>query len=415
MSHRIFIILVFSFLTACLPVLKRDSKQIFQAFKHTEIQAERMLEEIIKQKDQVSELPGENSPAVCPRSLNEDGSLKLIPSRDWCSGFFPGELWLLYEFTKDIKWKEQAEKYTGFIEHEKFNTEDHDMGFRMMCSFGKGNELTRNAAYREILIQSANSLITRFNENVGCIRSWDTERWQYPVIIDNMMNLELLFWASKETGDPVYYNIAVKHANTTLENHFREDNSSYHLVIYDTVTGEVLEKHTGKGLSDESALARGQAWGLYGYTVAYRETGYGIYFRKAEKIAEFILSHSDLPEDMIPFWDFNAPEIPNEPRDVSAAAITASALYELSTLGPEKKVGYSHAADQIMKQLYEKYRSEEGENRGFVLTNSIADKIKSSELSVPLICADYYYMEALSRKYKFLQRANTQKHDNLLP
>lgn len=404
-------ILLIFILTACLQEMTREREQISQAFKHTELQAGRMLKEIEKQKDKQSKLSEGNLQAVFPRSLNEEGSLNLIPSSDWCSGFFPGELWLLYEYSMDEKWKEKAEEYTSFIEQEKFNTEDHDMGFRMMCSFGRGYELTKNATYREILIQSANSLITRFNETVGCLSSWDTQQWQYPVIIGNMVNLELLFWASKETGDPVYYNIAVKHANTTLENHFREDNSSYYVVSYDTITGNVLEKQTKQGYSDESAWSRGQAWGLYGYTMVYRETGEGIYYQQAEKIAKFILTHGNLPNDMIPYWDYNAPEIPNEPRDVSAAAITASALYELSTLGPEKNEEYSRAADRIMKQLYLKYRSKEEKNCGFLLTASTGDKPQSSEVNVPLIYADYYYLEALSRKYLFIQKTNAHNYN----
>ncbi|MCK4920109.1 MAG: glycoside hydrolase family 88 protein [Bacteroidales bacterium] len=412
MIRRIIIILFVTFLTACVQLLTKESEQIPLAFKNAELQTEKMLKEIIEQKGQNSKLSKENYQGLFPGSLNEDGSLKLIPSRDWRSGFFSGELWFLYEYTMDEKWKDQAEKYTSLIEQEKFNTKDRGIGFKMMCSFGKGYEMTKNEAYRDILIQSANSLLTCFNENVGCIKSCDTEHWQFPVIIDNMMDLELLFWASKETGDPVYYNIAVKHAYTTLKNHFRHDHSSYHVVSYDTISGDVLKKQTKQGYSDESAWARGQAWGLYGFTMTYRETGAGIYYQQAEKIAHFILNHSNLPNDMIPFWDYDAPEIPNESRDVSAAAITASALYELSTLGPEKNVEYSHAADKIMKHLFVKYKSKDGQNKGFILDNSTGNKPENFEVNVPLIYADYYYMEALSRKYKFLQESNAYNNNN---
>ena len=189
-----------------------------------------------------------------PRNIQPDGSLRLVASRDWCSGFFPGELWYMYEYTKDNYWKQKAEEFTAPVEREKTNAGTHDMGFKVYCSFGNGYRLTGNKEYKEIMLQSAATLITRYKENVGCIRSWDHNRdkWQCPVIIDNMMNLELLYWAFKESGDSIYYNIAVNHARTTMRNHFREDYSSYHVVDYDTITGAVLHKHTHQGYAHDS-------------------------------------------------------------------------------------------------------------------------------------------------------------------
>jgi unsaturated chondroitin disaccharide hydrolase len=339
-------------------------------------------------------------PLVVPRNLNEDGTLRLIPSRDWVSGFFPGTLWFMYQFTGQSKWKAAAEKYTAPIEREKFTTTTHDLGFILGCSFGKGYELTANPAYRDVLIQAAKSLITRFNPKVGAIRSWDhnSDKWQYPVIIDNMMNLELLFWASKETGDPVYANIAVKHAQTALANNFRDDFSTYHVIDYDTLTGEVLNKHTHQGLHHESAWARGQAWGLYGYTMTFRESGMPEFLVQAERIADFYLNHPNLPKDLIPYWDFNVEPGSGEPRDVSAACITASALLELASFIPAKKAFYHEKATQMLKSLAESYLSPPGGNQGFILAHSTGHKPHNSEVDVPIIYAEYYFLEALARK-----------------
>jgi len=338
-----------------------------------------------------------------PRTTNEDGSIKLVPSRDWTSGFFPGCLWLLYEFSLDEKWKLAAQKFTAIVEQEKFNAGTHDMGFKMFCSFGNGYRLTQDAKYKEILLQSARTLITRFNPKVGCIRSWDHHQdvWQFPVIMDNMMNLELLFWATKMSGDSTFYRIAVTHANTTLKNHFREDNSSWHVVNYDTTTGQVINEQTHQGFSHDSAWARGQAWGLYGYTMCYRETKDERYLIQAQKIAEFILNHKNLPDDMIPYWDFDAPNIPDVERDASAGAIMCSAFYELSELSGEADLKYRKAADKILQNLSSAtYRATVGENNNFLLKHSVGSKPGQVEIDAPLIYADYYFLEANLRKLK---------------
>jgi uncharacterized protein YyaL (SSP411 family) len=273
------------------------------------------------------------------------------------------------------------------------------MGFKIYCSYGTGYGITKDAAYKEVIIQSAKTLSTRFNSTVGCIRSWDhhKEQWGYPVIIDNMMNLELLFAATRLTGDSSYYKIAVSHANTTMKNHFRADYSSYHVVDYDTLTGKVVKRQTHQGYADESAWARGQAWGLYGYTMCYRETKNVAYLQQAEHIAAFILHHPNLPADKIPYWDFNAPEIPNEPRDVSAASVLASGLLELAKYSKNKKE-YLSVANTILQNLTQHYRSPIGENKGFILLHSTGSKPAKSEVDVPLNYGDYYYLEALLRK-----------------
>lgn len=342
-----------------------------------------------------------------PRSINKDGSLKLVESHDWTSGFFPGCLWYLYEYTKDDKWKKSAEFFTHNVEQEQFNGGTHDMGFKMFCSYGNGYRLTANEKYKDILLQSAKTLSTRFNPKIGCIRSWDhyKSNWQYPVIIDNMMNLELLFWASKVSGDSTYYKIAVTHANTTMKNHFRDDYSTWHVVNYDSVTGKVISKETHQGYSNESCWSRGEAWALYGYTMCYRETKDRSYLIQAQHIAEYILTNKNLPQDMIPYWDYNAPNIPNEERDASAAAIMCSAFYELSSYDGNEKEKYRSAADKILTSLSSpNYMSEKGENENFILMHSVGSKPANSEVDVPLIYADYYLLEANLRRLKYETR-----------
>jgi unsaturated chondroitin disaccharide hydrolase len=371
----------------------RVNKELSKIFAQVEQQASVMLKEIPKAK-------GNKADLVSPRTL-DSAQLKLVVSRDWTSGFFPGELWFLYEWTKKNEWKIQAQNFTANIEREKTNAGTHDMGFKIYCSFGNGYRLAKYLPYKDVIIESARTLITRFNPKVGCIRSWDhhKEQWDFPVIIDNLMNLELLFEATKLSGDSSFYKIAVTHANTTIKNHYRPDYSSYHVVDYDTATGQVRKKQTAQGYSDESAWARGQAWGLYGFTMCYRETKNKIYLEQAEHIASFILNHPNLPKDLVPYWDFNAPNIPNEPRDASAAAIMASALYELSTYNKDNKK-YRTAADKIIGNLTNYYGSAVGKNHGFILLHSTGSKPANSEVDVPLIYADYYYLEALLRMKK---------------
>ena len=331
-----------------------------------------------------------------PRSINNNGTLNLVTSDDWTSGFFPGSLWYLYEFTRDDYWKEEAELYTRRLSKEQYNTQTHDVGFMINCSYGNGYRLLDTKEYKEVIIQAAKSLSKRFRPVVGCIQSWGpNDKWQCPVIIDNMMNLELLFNAAKISGDSSFYNIAVAHANTTIKNHFKPDYSSYHVVNYDTLTGKVLSKNTHQGYSDQSAWARGQAWGLYGYTMSYRETRNKTYLIQAQRIADFILHNKNLPDDMIPYWDFDAPNIPDEPRDASAAAIICSALYELSTYTSNDGKKYKEAADKILMSLsLSKYRAEKNKNLNFILKHCVGNKPADSEIDVPLIYADYYFIEA---------------------
>jgi rhamnogalacturonyl hydrolase YesR len=335
-----------------------------------------------------------------PRNYT-DSQLETTNLEDWTSGFFGGTLWYIYENSQSEEVKKYAEMYTLRVENAKYITGSHDVGFMLGCSFGNGYRLTDNPDYLEVMKTGAASLFTRFNPTVGAIRSWDwnREKWQYPVIIDNMMNLELLMFISKKTGEERYAQIAETHAATTLKNHFRDDGSSFHVVSYDTLTGLPHAKNTHQGYADSSAWARGQAWALYGYTMMYRETGKAEYLDQAKGIASFLMNHPNMPADKVPYWDFNAPDIPDAPRDASAAAIMASALIELSTLekGADSPLYLEYAEDQLRSLSSPAYLAEVGTNGGFILKHSVGHLPGQSEIDVPIIYADYYYVEALTR------------------
>lgn len=380
---------------------------ILCAFQHVEAQSTRQLQKAWGLADQQAQLlykelqllKKRDSSLVSPRTLSTDNELVAVKRGDWTSGFFPGVLWFLYEKSGKQQWKDLASETTRSIEAEQFNGKTHDMGFKIYCSVGNGYRLTANPQYREVLVQAAKTLATRFNPTVGCIRSWDhnSHRWDFPVIIDNMLNLELLFEATKLTGDSTYYQIAVSHANTTLKNHFRPDYSTYHVIDYNPKTGAVQHKNTHQGLSDESTWSRGEAWALYGYTMCYRETGDPKYLQQAEKVAHWLFTHPNMPKDLIPYWDFDAPHIPNEPRDVSAATVIASGLLELSTYSNQGK-DYRAKAQTILANLIDHYMSPPNKNRGFILLHSTGSKPSNTEVDKPLSYADYYFLEALHRQ-----------------
>ncbi len=361
-----------------------------------------------------------------PRTTNPDGSVKGTDIWDWTQGFFPGGLWYIYEYTQKPEWKAAAEKWTEALEEAKFLTQHHDVGFVMYCSYGNAVRLEKDTAkinkYNKILIQSAESALTRYDEKVGLIKSWNDKMswdgktlWTYPVIIDNMMNLELLFYVSKLTGDPKYRNVAISHADKTMTNHFRTDYSTYHVVDYDAKTGEVLHQQTNQGYSDNSTWSRGQGWAIYGYTLMYRETKDPKYLEHAKNVADFFIHHPNLPEDKIPYWDFNVEQhgytpdwdykgqnkLDYIPRDASAASLAASAMLELSTYTKEEGKTYFAAAEHILKSLSsEEYLAEPGTNSGFILKHSVGSFPHNNEIDVPLIYADYYFLEALLRYHQ---------------
>ncbi|HHU41541.1 MAG TPA: glucuronyl hydrolase [Fermentimonas caenicola] len=336
---------------------------------------------------------------VNPKSII-DGEMKYIPATEWTSGFFPGSLWYLYELTGDEKWKPLAIKYTEALDSIQYYTGNHDVGFMIYCSYGNGLRLTGNEAYKNVIINAAKSLSTRYKPAAGIIQSWNANKsndWLCPVIIDNMMNLELLFEATKLSGDSTFHNIAINHANTTIKNHYRPDYSTWHVIDYDTNDGSVRHRNTHQGFSDESTWSRGQIWGVYGFVICYRETGNPVYLEQAIKSAEYVLNHPNYPEDGVPYWDLSADDIPDTYRDASAGAILASALYELSTFSNDRD--YKSIADNIITTLSgPEYRAELGENGDFILMHSVGSLPHNSEVDVPLNYADYYYLEALKRK-----------------
>lgn len=338
---------------------------------------------------------------VTPRSIDKDGNLVLVGPKDWCSGFFAGTLWQMYQYSHELYWRENAVSNTWLIESAKWHRGTHDLGFMIGDSFGKAYQLTEEQSYRDVMLQAARTLCTRFSSKVGCIRSWDhnADKWKFPVIIDNMMNLEMLFESYLLTGDKSFYDIAVSHANVTMKNHFREDYSSFHVVDYDPVTGVVRSRVTHQGYSDDSFWSRGQGWALYGYTMCYRYTHDRRYLEQAMNVAKFLFSLKNMPEDGIFYWDMKDPAIPDAPRDASSAALVASAFYELQGyVDAELGKQYKAYADKIVNSLIDHYQAPVGSNQGFLLLHSTGHKPGNSEIDVPINYADYFYMEALQRK-----------------
>lgn len=318
----------------------------------------------------------------------------------WCSGFYPGSLLYIYEYTQDQSVLKEAEQRLATLEKEKHYTGNHDLGFMMYCSFGNAYRLTKIPEYKKTIDTAAASLVTRYRPDAKVIQSWNSNKsWKGPVIIDNLMNLELLLWVAQNGGDQKYREIALNHANATLANHFRPDFSSYHVVDYDMLNGKVIKKGTAQGAGDETAWSRGQGWALYGYTLMYRFTKDKQYLNFAQNIAKYILNNPTLPADKIPYWDFNAKEIPNTYRDASAAAVIASALLELGQYSSAKTKKYyvAQAKEMLVSLSSDKYTAQEGTNGGFLLKHSTGALPLKSEIDVPLTYADYYYLEALMR------------------
>ncbi|OIP82747.1 MAG: glucuronyl hydrolase [Porphyromonadaceae bacterium CG2_30_38_12] len=340
-----------------------------------------------------------NEPEKLPRTIDKNGKLLTSDAKWWTSGFFPGTLWYLYEFSKNPIVKQYAENYSERVKVEQFTTDNHDVGFMIQCSYGNAYRLDPKPEYKTIIVNAAKSLSTRFNHKIGQIRSWDWGKWQFPVIIDNMMNLELLFNATRFTGDSSYYKIAVKHAEGTLKNQFRPDASCFHVVSYDTISGKPEYKETRQGYSDASAWARGQAWALYGYTVVYRETKDPKFLNHAIRIADYLLNHPRMPKDLVPYWDFDAPDIPYSKRDASTTSVMCSALIELSEYASaENSKRYINAAKrQLISLSSPDYLAAKGENGNFILKHSVGDLPRNSEVDVPLTYADYYFVEAMLR------------------
>ena len=388
---------VIVFLMICLPMVGCESKG---QIKNMEIvSSDELTNLIVNQYDSL--MKRAIAEQKLPRTI-EDSKLRWINEPfDWTEGFFPGSLWYLYEITGDTKWAEGAKQLQSLIADDRFSS-NHDLGFIYNCSYGNGLRLIGDTSYIKIMVDAANTLKGRLDPRVGLIKSWDADKgwqaergWQYPVIIDNMMNLELLFEVTRLTNDSSYYKAAVAHADKTIQNHFREDHSSYHVVDYDSLNGQVRSKQTAQGFQHESSWARGQAWGLYGYMVCYRFTKDEKYLIQTQKIADYIINNAKTKDGYIPYWDYSAPNIPDEPVDVSASAITASAMLEL---GKIKGEGYTQYAAEILNRLMSpEYLASTGDNEGFLLKHSVGSIPHKNEIDVPLSYADYYFLEALIR------------------
>lgn len=339
---------------------------------------------------------------MMPRNIlngQSDWNCRKATKEEWCAGFWPGVLWYDYEYSGDKRIKEEAEKFTASLEFlSKTPAFDHDLGFLIFCSYGNGYRLTQNPAYKQVILDTADTLATLFKPQVGTMLSWprNVELFGgHNTIMDNMINLEMLFWAAKNGGNPYLADIAISHADKTMKYHFRPDYTSYHVAVYDTLTGDFVKGVTHQGYADSSMWARGQAWAIYGYTVVYRETKDCRYLDFVQKVTDVYLEK--LPEDYVPYWDFNDPAIPDAPRDASAACVVASALLELSTYLPgDKGERYKDAAMKMLKSLStENYQC--GEASPAFLLHSTGHWLAKSEVDASIIYADYYYIEALLR------------------
>lgn len=380
------IILLSTFFCSSLKAEQKNDKWLKNAVETSSVQLKLLAEEASKSNGKL------------PRNITNN-SVKVEGIYNWTSGFFPGSLWYEYQLTNDEYFKTKASEFTNLLYDLKDYKKTHDLGFMMYCSYGNAYRLTKNDTIPQVLVTTANSLIGRYNDTIKAIRSWDwsPEKWNFPVIIDNMMNLELLFWASDYTGDSKYKEVAINHANTTLKHHFRDNMTSYHVVSYNK-DGSVQIKQTHQGYADESAWARGQAWALYGYVVCFRETGDARYLEAAHKIANMIMTYPNMPNDKIPYWDMDHPDIPNTYRDTSAAALIASALLELSTLTEvNDRIYYTYAEDILKSLSSERYLAAKGTNHGFLIKHSVGNLPSGSEIDTSINYTDYYYLECLNR------------------
>lgn len=369
--------------------IKKIPTWVTNAFAAAQVQSEAMYKEVMKT-------------GLLPRSIQRG----LQPKTDWTAGFFPGTLWHLYTYTGNNTWKKRAEKVTALMEGEQNNAFDHDIGFKMYSCYGNGYLLTGNEDYRHIIFRSAKTLTSRYSYKTGLIMSWEPNKkrnWLFPVIIDNMLNLEILMEAYKISGDTTLKHIAVSHADKTMMYHYRKNMSCPHVVDYEPETGAVRKYDWNNGSDDttNSTWSRGQSWGLYGFTMMYRETGNRKYLQHAEKIADFLLNHPNMPEDMIPYWDYSAPQR-SKMRDASAAAIMASALMELSTYSNQGEK-YFDAGEKQLKNLSSSiYLAKPGTHKNFILMHATGNFLRNSELDGALSYADYYYIEGLLRYLQLL-------------
>jgi len=356
----------------------------------------------------INALPADGQGNNIPRSIEKDKTAwRLVDYKDWCSGFWSGALWYLYEGTKNPLFKEQAERFDKQLKPlSQEKAYDHDLGFQIFCSYGNGYRLTANSTYKKVILATADTLATLYNPKVGTILSWPREVKKFGAhntIIDNMINLELLFWAAKNGKNKKLYKIAEQHALTTMKNHFRDDYTSYHVVLYDSLTGKKIKGMTHQGYADHTMWARGQSWAIYGFTMCYQFTKNPQFLDFAQKVTDVYLKN--LPDNtLIPYWDFNTPEIPNTTRDASAAAVTASALFDLANFvkSPQKKALYLAKAKKMVESLSSAEYQSRKVNNAFLL-HSTGNRPINGEVDASIIYGDYYYIEALLKYKKLLK------------
>lgn len=320
---------------------------------------------------------------------------------EWTSGFFSGTLWHMYMITGDENWKEYADMWTADLEDAATISYDHDTGFRIFNSFGNGYKLLKNRSYYKVLLRGANTLSSRYNPTIGAIKSWD---WigNFPVIIDNLMNLELLFWTAETIENNELYNQALSHADLSLTHHMREDGSTYHIVDFSD-DGSVIEKFTTQGCNstapgcgDKSVWARGQAWAVYGFTMIYRFTKEERFLEAAIKASDYFIEN--LPDDRVPIYDFLEPVPSVRTKDASAAAIVASGLFELYSY--TKNVLYFNTAVDILESLTSDNYATINSDSNAILKKSTIHRGKGN---VGTSYADYYYLEAIIRYMEQVQ------------
>ncbi|MDO6518624.1 glycoside hydrolase family 88 protein [Zobellia uliginosa] len=392
MRVRLQLILFASFLMFSCASQKKETVQF---------SPERILDENVKKIKDVQKTV--KSVDQFPRNIPKGQTQwETVGARDWCSGFWPGVLWYAYEQSNDPELKQSAMKSTEALRQIAYSpAENHDIGFMLYCSYGNGYRLTGNEDYKNVLLAAADTLATLYNPKVGSILSWPIKKSEFDhnTIVDNMMNLELLFWAAKNGGSKDLYDLSESHARVTMDYLVREDGSMFHLGSFDSETGKFLKGMTHQGYADDSMWARGQSWGIYGFAIAYRETGNEDFLKTSIKLADHFLKR--LPEDGIPYWDFDDPKIPNSPKDASAAAVAACGMLELSELveGTGLKQKYLDAAEGLLEKLSSDTYLSRDTNQALLL-HSTGHHPNNSEIDMPIVYADYYYMEALLRLKK---------------
>lgn len=339
------------------------------------------------------------SPPRYPYRTTSSGSWYTGNASTWIPGFTPAMLWLKYEETGDPAWRANAERWQGPIDSQKTRTNTHDLGFMLFLPYGHGHRLTGNGAWRSSLLTAARSLATRYRSSVGAYKaSYPTgTSSDFKVVIDQLMNVELFMWSSKNGGPASHRGVAISHALKAAADHVRADGSTYHVVNYNPGTGAVRWRGTKQGYSDSSTWSRGQAWAIYGFTMMYRETGDTRFLDAARKTADWYIAH--VPADKVPYWDFDDPAIPNAPRDTSAAAVVASGLLELGHREPDatRAQGYRDFATQTLDSLSSPAYLAQGTPKWSVLLHGTHNKPSGTGIDEGLIWGDYYFQEALMR------------------